>query len=84
MLASTSHHTSHGVASKHNQQFASDEENVALPFKLTISEYEEVAARHEASLKSLELVRSALDTIENSRALADRVGRECDQMTLRI
>ena len=38
----------------HNQakhQLDSDEENAQLPFRLTISEYEEVASRHENSLK---------------------------------
>ena len=29
----------------------SDEENGQLPYKLTISEYEEIAQRHEDSLK---------------------------------
>ena len=43
----------------------SGDENAQPPFKLTISEYEEVASRHELSLKQLDLVRSALDTPEN-------------------
>ena len=48
----------------------SQDENKEPPFKLTVLEYEEVAARHEHSLKQLELVQSALDTWENSKVLA--------------
>ena len=62
----------------------SDEDNAQPPFRLTISEYEEVAARHEASLKRLDLVRSALDTPENAKGLSNKIERECEQMTLRV
>ena len=62
----------------------SQDENKEPPFKLTVLEYEEVAARHEHSLKQLELVQSALDTWENSKSLAQRIERECEQMTLRL
>ena len=45
----------HGMGSTHlpaaNHLVDSDEENVQPPFKLTISEYEEVASRFETSLK---------------------------------
>ena len=44
----------------HHSRLDSDEENNQPPFKLTISEYEEVAARHESSLKLLDMVRSAV------------------------
>ena len=61
-----------------NEKIDSDEDNAQPPFKLTISEYEEVAARHEASLKLLDLVKSAIDTPENIRAMSERIERECE------
>lgn len=36
-----------------NNPSDSDDDNAQLPFRLTISEYEEVARRHESSLKML-------------------------------
>ena len=47
----------------------SDEENGQLPDKLTISEYEEIAQRHEDSFKQLSLIQDAIDTPENLKAL---------------
>ena len=64
--------------SGYGQEIDSDEDNAQPPFKLTISEYEEVAARHEASLKLLDLVKSAIDTPENTRAMSERIERECE------
>ena len=60
------------------------EEPAALPFKLTISEYDEIAQRLEASLKQLDLLKTALHSPENLEALRERVERECDKMTMRI
>ena len=62
----------------------SDEENGQLPYKLTISEYEEIAQRHEESYKLLNVVQDAIDTPENLKALRERIERECEQMTLRV
>ena len=59
----------------HNE---SDDENAQLPFKLTVSEYEEIAQRHESSLKQLELIKSALDTPENLKNLRGRVEQDCE------
>ena len=47
----------------------SEEENGQLPDKLTISEYEEIAQRHEDSFKQLSLIQDAIDTPENLKAL---------------
>jgi len=68
----------------HQHGHDSDDENNQPPFKLTISEYEEVAARLEASQKQLDLVQTALDTPENTRALSEQIERDCEQMTLRV
>ena len=49
-----------------------------------MSEYEEVAQRHESSLQQLHTFVSALDSKENADALSDRIRRDCEQMTLRV
>lgn len=61
-----------------------DSEEPAVPFKLTISEYDEIAQRLESSLKQLDLLKSALHSPENLEALRQRVERECEKMTMRI
>jgi len=61
-----------------------DSEEPQLPYKLSISEYEEIAQRLESSLKQLELIKDALSSPENFENLRTRVSRECEQMTLRI
>jgi len=61
-----------------------DSEEPQLPYKLTISEYEEIAQRLESSLKQLSLLKDALHTPENFENLRTRVSRECEQVTLRI
>ena len=53
----------------HHSVEDSDEENGQLPDKLTISEYEEIAQRHEDSFKQLSLIQDAIDTPENLKAL---------------
>ena len=63
---------------------SNDSENELLPYKLTISEYEEIAQRHDDSLKQLVLVKDAVDTPENLKALRSRIERECEQITLRV
>ena len=62
----------------------SSDENAQPPFKLTISEYEEIASRHEKSLKQLVLVRSALETPKNLETMRERIERECELMTMRV
>ena len=49
-----------------------------------MSEYEEVAQRHETSLKQLDMVKSALSTPENLQGLRDRIDRDCEQLTVRV
>ena len=68
----------------HQSPEDSDEENGQLPYKLTISEYEEIAQRHEDSFKQMSLIQDAIDTPENLKALRERIERECEQMTLRV
>lgn len=53
-------------------------------FKLTISDYEEIAQRYDESLKILSTVLDVLDTKENFKNMRERINRECEQMTLRI
>jgi len=61
-----------------------DSEEPQLPYKLSISEYEEIAQRLESSLKQLELIKDALSSPENFENMRTRVSRECEQLTLRI
>jgi len=68
----------------HQQRLDSDDENNQPPFKLTVSEYEEVAQRHEASLKLLSTVQNALESPANLAALSEQIERDCEQVTIRI
>jgi hypothetical protein len=64
----------------------SDEENnnALLMTKLNRAEFDEIAQRHEQSLKLLELVKDAQASKENFANLKGRLERECDQMTIRV
>lgn len=68
----------------YQDEMIDDSEEPQLPYKLSISEYEEIAQRLELSLKQLELLKDALHSPENFENLRTRVSRECEQMTLRI
>ena len=48
-----------------------------------MTEFAEVGARLEDSLKQLNTVRDALDTQENLKGLRSKVDRDCEKMTLR-
>jgi hypothetical protein len=61
-----------------------DSEEAQPPFKLTISEYDEIAQRLESSLKQLCLIKKAVIQPENLDVLRKRAERECDKMTVRI
>ena len=54
------------------------------PFKLSISEYDEIAQRLEGSIKQLEMVRDALQSPDNLANLRQKIDIECEKMTLRI
>ncbi len=61
-----------------------DSEEPQPPFKLTISEYDEIAQRLEASLKQLDMLKMQLQQPDNLEALRQKVERECEKMTIRI
>ncbi len=54
------------------------------PYKLTITEYDEIAQRLEESLKPLDLLKTMLESAENLDALREKVEHECEKMTMRI
>jgi len=54
------------------------------PYKLTITEYDEIAQRLEESLKPLDLLKTMLESAENLDALRKKVEHECEKMTIRI
>ena len=54
------------------------------PFKLSISEYDEIAQRLEGSIKYLDMVRDALQSVENLTNLRQKIDQECEKMTVRI
>jgi hypothetical protein len=54
------------------------------PFKLTISDYEEIAQRMESSLKQLQMVRDATSVSENLEPLREKIRQNCQAMTLRV
>ena len=70
--------------SRKENHYSDEDEHAQLPYKVTISEYEEIAQRLEQSMKQLDLVNDALNSKENLKNLRDRVYRECDDMTLRV
>ena len=47
-------------------------------FKLTISEYEEIAQRYEESNQLLDVIRDALESKENLKNMRERVERDCE------
>ena len=64
-----------------------DSEEPQPPFKLTISEFDEIASRLEMSLKQLDQLKSSLKPQLSTKIqdeLRQRVERECDKMTMRI
>lgn len=67
-----------------DEQMIDTSEEPQPPFKLSISEYDEIAQRLENSIKQLEIVRDALQSPDNLANLRQKIDIECEQLTLRI
>lgn len=67
-----------------DEQMIDTSEEPQPPFKLSISEYDEIAQRLENSIKLLEIVRDALQSPDNLANLRQKIDIECEQLTLRI
>jgi hypothetical protein len=50
---------------------------------LTVSEYDDIAARLDDSISSLDLVNDALSTKENLVQLRQKVDQTCEKLTIR-
>ena len=53
-------------------------------FKLTLSEFENIAQRYETSIISIAQINDVLDSKENMKAIREKVNRDCDQVTIKV